>query len=36
MGKGVVSKVLPDDQMPVVIDETGERKTVEVVMNPLT
>jgi hypothetical protein len=34
-GKGVVSKVLPDDMMPLVVDKnTGEKKVVEVVMNP--
>ena len=34
MGKGVVSKVLPDNQMPVIIDSKGNKKIVEVVMNP--
>lgn len=34
-GKGVVSKIEEDDRMPIVIDNaTGERKRVEVVMNP--
>ena len=33
-GKGVVSKVLPDNQMPVIVDEKGNKKIVEVVMNP--
>ena len=34
-GKGVVSKVLPDNMMPVVVDpKTGKKTTVEVVMNP--
>lgn len=35
MGKGVVSAIVDDDKMPIVIDKnTGERKRVEVVMNP--
>lgn len=34
-GKGVVSKILPDNLMPVVVDnKTGKKTTVEVVMNP--
>lgn len=34
-GKGVISKILPDDEMPVMIDDsTGEKRVVEVVMNP--
>ena len=34
-GKGVVSKILPDELMPLVVDKnTGEKKVVEVVMNP--
>lgn len=33
-GKGVISKILPDDKMPVMIDERGNKKTVDVVMNP--
>ena len=34
-GKGVISKILPDDQMPVMVDGTsGEKRVVEVVMNP--
>ena len=34
-GKGVVSKILPDQSMPLMIDKnTGEKKVVEVVMNP--
>ena len=34
-GKGVVSAIVDDDKMPIVIDKnTGERKRVEVVMNP--
>lgn len=35
MGKGVVSKIVDDEKMPIVIDKaTGEKKRVEVVMNP--
>lgn len=34
-GKGVISKVLPDSSMPIMVDsKTGEKKTVDVVMNP--
>lgn len=33
-GKGVISKILPDNQMPVMVDSLGKKKTVEVVMNP--
>jgi DNA-directed RNA polymerase beta subunit len=34
-GKGVVSKILPDELMPVMVDnKTGKKTTVEVVMNP--
>lgn len=34
-GKGVVSKIEEDEKMPIVIDKaTGEKKRVEVVMNP--
>lgn len=34
-GKGVISKILPDEEMPVVVDpKTKEKKVVEVVMNP--
>ena len=33
-GKGVVSKILPDNRMPIMVDEKGKRNVVEVVMNP--
>lgn len=33
-GKGVVSKILPDNEMPIMVDKSGKRKTVEVIMNP--
>lgn len=33
-GKGVVSKILPDDQMPIMVDQQGNKRVVEVVMNP--
>lgn len=34
-GKGVVSKIVDDEKMPIVVDKTtGEKKRVEVVMNP--
>lgn len=33
-GKGVVSKILPDEEMPIMEDNTGKRTRVEVVMNP--
>lgn len=34
-GKGVVSKILPDDKMPIIVDKnTGKKTVVEVVMNP--
>ena len=33
-GKGVVSKILPDSSMPIMEDKDGNRKVVEVVMNP--
>ncbi len=34
-GKGVISKILPDNQMPVMVEEgTGKKRVVEVVMNP--
>lgn len=34
-GKGVISKVLPDNEMPVMVESgTGKKKVVEVVMNP--
>jgi len=33
-GKGVISKVLPDEEMPIMVDGKGKKKTVEVVMNP--
>lgn len=33
-GKGVISKVLPDNQMPVMVDPKGKKTTVEIVMNP--
>lgn len=36
-GKGVVSVVKPDEEMPLMVDKaTGEKHRVEVVMNPLT
>lgn len=35
MGKGVVSKIVPDEEMPFIVDtETGERKRVEAILNP--
>ena len=35
-GKGVISKVLPDEKMPIMIDKaSGKQYRVEVVMNPL-
>ena len=34
-GKGVVSKILPDEMMPLMVNKkTGEKKVIEVVMNP--
>jgi DNA-directed RNA polymerase beta subunit len=33
-GKGVVSKIIPDNLMPVMVDELGQKKTVDIVMNP--
>lgn len=34
-GKGVISKILPDEEMPLMVDKnTGEKLRVEVVMNP--
>lgn len=31
----MISKILPDDQMPVMVDgNTGEKRVIEVVMNP--
>jgi DNA-directed RNA polymerase beta subunit len=33
-GKGVVSKILPDNTMPIMVDPKGNKKTVDVVMNP--
>jgi DNA-directed RNA polymerase beta subunit len=33
-GKGVVSKILPDSEMPIMVDKSGNKKVVEVVMNP--
>lgn len=34
-GKGVISKVLPDEMMPIMVDKTtGKQTRVEVVMNP--
>ena len=33
-GKGVISKILPDNQMPVMVDSMGKKKTVDIVMNP--
>ena len=33
-GKGVISKILPDNVMPIMVDPKGNKKTVEVVMNP--
>lgn len=35
-GKSVVSKVLPDDQMPKIINEDGVEVPVQVVMSPLS
>lgn len=34
MGKGVVSAVKPDEMMPIMVDKTGKKTRVEVVMNP--
>lgn len=34
-GKGVISKILPDNEMPIMVENgTGKKKVVEVVMNP--
>ena len=34
-GKGVVSKILPDNQMPVMVESgSGKKKIVDIVMNP--
>lgn len=34
-GKGVISKILPDAQMPIMVENgTGKKRVVEVVMNP--
>lgn len=33
-GKGVISKIMPDEEMPIMVDKTGKKERVEVVMNP--
>ena len=34
-GKGVISKILPDDKMPIMVESaTGNKKVVDIVMNP--
>lgn len=33
-GKGVVSKVLPDDQMPIMVDKQGKKHMVDCILNP--
>lgn len=34
-GKGVISKILPDNQMPVMVESvSGKKKIVDIVMNP--
>lgn len=33
-GKGVISKILPDNLMPIMVDKQGNKKVVEIVMNP--
>ena len=33
-GKGVISEVLPDEEMPIIEEKDGTRKRVDVVMNP--
>lgn len=33
-GKGVISKILPDNKMPLMIDPSGKKKVCDIVMNP--
>lgn len=35
-GKGVVSKIVPDEEMPIMVDSRGKKTRVDLVMNPLT
>ena len=33
-GKGVISKILPDSEMPIMVESNGKQRVVDVVMNP--